>query len=126
MRAILYPVVAAMVLSATAIAADPSTELSEATAAKLIDLRSRNRTPRINVALILEGTTRSDAFETRHVRRVTAIHPVVEEGRQVRRVLIYDFQWSPTYGWFLSEKREEAGGETLWIWSESHGEVVVR
>lgn len=126
MRAILHSVVAAVVLSATAIAAEPATELSEATAAKLIDLRSRNRTPRINVALIVAGSTRADAFETRHVRRVTAIHPVVEEGRQVRRVQIYDFQWAPTYGWFLSEKREEAGGETVWIWSESQGEVVVR
>ena len=126
MRALLYPVVAAMALSATAIAAEPSSDLTEATAAKLIDLRSRNRTPRISVALIVEGSTRADAFETRHVRRVTAIHPVVEEGRQVRRIQTYDFQWTPTYGWFLWEKREEAGGETVWIWSESQGEVVVR
>lgn len=126
MRAILYPVVAAMVLSATAIAAEPSSDLTEATAAKLIDLRSRNRTPRISIALIVEGSTRADAFETRHVRRVTAIHPVVEEGRQVRRIQTYDFQWTATYGWFLWEKRDEAGGETVWIWSESQGEVVVR
>ena len=126
MRAILFPVVAAMVLTVPAIAAEPSTDLSEATAAKLIDLRSRNRTPRINVALIVEGSLPCDAFETRHVRRVTTIHPIVEDGRQVRCVQTYDFQWTPAYGWFLWEKRDEAGGETVWIWSELQGEVVVR
>ncbi len=117
---------ATLVAAGMAIAAEPSRELDETLAARLINLQSDNRTPHIKVALILEGTTRNDCFETKHVRRVVALHPVNESGRQVRRMNVYDFQWNETLGWFTWEQREERGGDAVWIWSELQGQTVTR
>ncbi len=107
-------------------AAEPTRELDEALAVKLINLQSRHRTPQIQVAMVLEGSSRTGPFETRHVSRVLAVHPVIEEGRQVRRAHCYDFHWNERYGWFTWEQRQERGGDAVWIWSELLGEVVVR
>lgn len=113
-------------MSSFAVAAQPPTEPSDALISKLINLQTRNRTPGIAVAMVLEGSVKSGPFEVTHVRRVITVHPVIEEGRQVRKMQCYDFHWTPVYGWFLWENRAEAGGEAIWIWSELQGEVVVR
>jgi hypothetical protein len=113
-------------LAPSAIAAEPTSEPSDTLISRLINLRSQNRTPAIAVAMVLEGTTRSGPFEMNHVRRIITVHPVIDNGRQVRRVNTYELHWTPAYGWFLWEKREEAGGEAVWIWSELQGEVAVR
>ncbi|RYD36332.1 MAG: hypothetical protein EOP87_05660 [Verrucomicrobiaceae bacterium] len=107
-------------------AAEPTSEPADALISRLINLRSQNRTPGIAVAMVLEGSTKAGPFEVNHVRRIITVHPVIENGRQVRKMNTYDLHWTPAYGWFLWEKREEAGGEAVWIWSESQGEVVVR
>lgn len=112
--------------SSFAIAAEPPTTLSETLVTKLINTRSVNRTPGIAVAVILEGSVKDGPFETNHVRRAVTIHPVVANGRSSRTVRNYDFHWNPTYGWFLWEVREDAAGQTIWIWSEHHGETVIR
>ena len=116
----------AIIMCATAQAAAPTHELDDALVDKLLNLQSRNSTPQLRVAMILEGTGQSKNFESSYVRRVLAIHPVILEGRQIRKVLSYDFNWNAAYGWFLWEKRQERGGEAVWIWSELQGEVVIR
>lgn len=126
-----YPSIVAVALAAgagTLTAAEPGGELDEALAVKLINLQLKQRAGEIRIATIRDGSSTSDCgtFHTNHVRRVTAVHPVPEEGRRVRRVRTYDFFWSPTYGWYAWEKREERGGEAIWIWSEILGETVVR
>lgn len=121
----LVPCILAATCTVT-MATAPTSELTDALTSKLINLRSQNRTPGISVALTLEGSTKSGPFEIQHVRRVIAVHPVIENGRQVRKVHAYDLHWTPVYGWFLWEKREEPGGEAVWIWSELQGEVVIR
>jgi hypothetical protein len=80
----------------------------------------------VQVAMILEGSSKDGLFQIDNMRRAVVVHPVISEGRQVRRMQTYDFNWSHTYGWFTWEKREERGGDSLWIWSETQGEVVVR
>ncbi len=107
-------------------AAEPTSELSEDLAKRLIaevlDIRSGG----INVATVLEGEKRSeDGFVESQVRRVTAVHPVLEDGRNVRRVRCYDFSWSPKYGWFYQETSSTRSGEEVRIWSETEGETVV-
>jgi hypothetical protein len=113
-------------MAPSAMAAEPTSEPSDTLISKLINLRSQNRTPGIAVAMVLEGTTKSGPFEVSHVRRIITVHPVIENGRQVRRMQTYELHWTPTYGWYLWEKREEAGGEAVWIWSELQGELIVR
>ena len=108
-------------------AVEPTGELSEDLAKRLIaevlDIKSSG----INVATVLEGEKRSeDGFVERQVRRVTAIHPVIEDGRNVRRVRCYDFSWSPKYGWFYQETRTTRSGEEVRIWSETEGESIVK
>ncbi|MBX3741389.1 MAG: hypothetical protein KF712_10390 [Akkermansiaceae bacterium] len=126
MKPIHLPPLCCLALAPSAIAAEPASEPSDALISRLINLRSQNRTPAIAVAMVLEGTTKSGPFEVNHVRRIIAVHPVIENGRQVRRMNTYELHWTPAYGWFLWEKREEAGGEAVWIWSELQGEVAVR
>jgi len=126
MKSILLLACPAIVMALPAHAVQPAVEPNDALISKLLNLRSQNRTPGIAVAMVLEGSTKAGPFEVTNVRRVIAIHPVIENGRQVRRVNSYDLHWTPAYGWFLWEKRDEAGGETVWIWSELQGEVVVR
>jgi|GEM_PF-5607316 len=108
-------------------AAEPPGELDPKEAAKLIALVLDTRDEGIAIATIVEGSKQEDGkFEARHVRRVTAIHPVNESGRRVRRVRCYDFYWNEAYGWFVWEKREGKGGEEVWIWSETQGDLVVK
>lgn len=108
-------------------AAEPTSELSEELAKRLIadvlDIASGG----INVATVIEGGKRSDdGFEESEVQRVTSIHPVLEEGRMVRRVRCYDFSWSQKYGRFYKEFRTSRAGEEVWIWSETEGKSVVK
>lgn len=117
---------ATLVLTSFAFAAEPPTEPDDATVTKIINLQTRNRTPAIAVAMTLEGSVKSGPFEASHIRRVITVHPVIEDGRQVRRMRTYDFHWTANYGWFLWEPRDEPGGQTVWIWSERLGEVVIR
>lgn len=116
-----------LVLQSSLYAAEPTSELTEELAKCLIADVTNIGTSGINVATVIEGGIRSkDGFEERDVRRVTAIHPVLEEGRMVRRVRSYDFSWSPKYGWFYKEIRTTRGGEEVRIWSETEGELVVK
>jgi hypothetical protein len=115
-----------MLAVSPALAGAPTQELTEATAVRLINLQSRNHTPDVRVALIQEGTSKDGPFELTHVRRVSSIEPVPEDGSRVRRYTSRDFYWSDAYGWFLWEIRKERGGDAIWIWSELKGEVITR
>lgn len=108
-------------------AAEPSSELSEEVAKRLISDVMDIAENGINVATVVDGAKRAaDGFEESKIRRVTAIHPVLEGGRMVRRVRCYDFSWNPQYGWFYREIRSARGGEEVVIWSELQGESVVK
>lgn len=126
MHPISYFAGTAAAMSALVFAVEPTRQLDENLAARLINLQSQNRVHQIQVAMILEGASREGPVQIGNVRRVIAVHPVLSEGRQVRRMQTYDFNWSPTYGWFLWEKREERGGDAVWIWSENLGEIAIR
>lgn len=126
MKPIFHIPLSMIVMASPLIAAEPTNEPADHLISKLINLQSRNRTPGIAVAMVLEGSVKSGPFEVSHVRRVVAVHPVITEGRQVRKMQCYDFHWTPAYGWFLWETRDEAGGEAVWVWSELLGEVIVR
>ena len=108
-------------------ASEPTGALSEELAKRLIAEVLEIRSSGINVASVIDGAKRSkDGFVERDVRRVTAVHPILEEGRLVRRVRCYDFSWNPQYGWFYQESRFSRSGEEVWIWSETKGELVVK
>lgn len=114
-------------LQASLHAAAPTTVLSEDLAKRLIGEVMDIGTAGINVATMIEGAKRSaDGFEERNVTRVTAVHPVLEEGRMIRRVRCYDFSWNPQIGWFYKEVRASRSGEEVVIWSELQGESVVK
>lgn len=124
------PPVALLLASALTIAApaaEPARELDPEVATRLIaDINEVSETP-ISVVSVIEGSGKPDAgFEVRHMRRVTVIMPVLEGGSRVRRVCRYDFCWSEPYGWFYAEKRQVRGGDQVWIWSETQGEIIVR
>jgi hypothetical protein len=119
-------IVGAVLLTAGAAFAAEPPQLFEEPAAKLINLQIEGHQERIVIASIVEGSVKEGPFEAKHVRRVVAIHPVLENGKMVRRMCTYDFLWNETYGWFSWQKREERGGDAVWIWSELRGEVVVR
>jgi hypothetical protein len=116
---------AIVLMAGTSFAVEPP-QLFEEPAAKLINLQIEGRQEQVVIASIVEGTVKDGPFEAKHVRRVMAIHPVLENGKMVRRMCIYDFLWNEAYGWFTWQKREERGGDAVWIWSELKGEVVVR
>ncbi|MFC7336216.1 hypothetical protein ACFQY0_03430 [Haloferula chungangensis] len=125
MNKILSPLLGLLLLS-SAIDAQPVNELDPKAAVKLIaSLNDMAETP-IAIASIISGTKTDGKFEASHVRRVTAIHPVSEDGSKVRRVRCYDFHWNETYGWFVFEKRAGRGGDEVWIWSENSGELEIR
>lgn len=108
-------------------AAEPTSMISEELAKRLIADVMDIGAPGINVATMIEGGKRSaDGFEERKVVRVTAVHPVLEEGRMIRRVRCYDFSWNPQIGWFYKEIRTSRSGEEVVIWSELQGESVVK
>lgn len=114
-------------------AGEPTHELDAATALKIINLQAKSTPPEIRVAvpdvriaMIQTGTSREGQFELAHVRRVTSVEAVLEDGAKVRRMACREFHWSDEYGWFTWEGRKERGGESIWIWSETKGEVVIR
>ena len=123
----LRSIVGAVVMMAGACwAGEPTHDLTKDSAAKLINLLIEDYQERIAIVLINEGSKVIDGLEEKNVRRVTAIHPVAEEGKRVRRVQCYDFQWNDDYGWYCWEKREERGVDVIYIFSELKGEVVVK
>lgn len=126
MKSFLSLIGAAVLATGSCLAAEPTHDLSPQTAVKLINLLIEDREQGIEIAMIVEGKSQQGPFQADHVRRVVAVHPVMEEGKRVRRVQCYDFQWSEAYGWFTWQKREERGGDAVWIWSELKGETVVR
>ncbi len=117
---------AAVLAAGSLFAAEPAHELTRDGAVKLIKELIEDYQERIEIALILDGKSKEGPFEFSHARRVIAIHPVPEEGRRIRRMVCYDFFWSDDYGWFTWEKRVERGGDAVYIWSESKGEVIVK
>lgn len=123
----LFALLGAVLLAAgTCLAADPTHDLSPQQAVKLINMQLEGHEQQIEIALIVDGQGKAGPFEVKHVRRVVAIHPVLENGRMVRRVCYYDFLWNETYGWFSWKKVEARGGEEVWIWSELRGELVIK
>ncbi len=108
-------------------AAAPTSELSDDLARRLISQILDIQPNGISVAAVIDGGKRTeDGFLETHVRRVTVVHPVLLEGRMVRRIRCYDFSWSPKYGWFHQENGSSRSGEEVRIWSETAGEVTVK
>jgi len=128
MEKILRSLIGAVVLMSTAVfAGEPASELDPKVAVKLICQRTNLLPARVEVAFVVDGSTKNqDGFETKHVRRVAAIHPVVEGGVTVRRLVYYDLFWNDTLGWFMWEVRAERGGDAVYRWSERGGETVVK
>lgn len=122
----LLSIVMAVAFSAvTGFAAEPVRELSPEKAVELIALRSEVMKNRIEISFIIEGSAKcADGFEARHVRRVTAIHPVRAGASEGRRVVFYDLHWNEALGWFMWESRTERTGEAVYIWSETRGYIV--
>jgi len=122
-----------LMLASHRVWAAPDHELSAATAVKLIEMRCASLPPGerplaadIRVALMHEATSSHGDVRLTHVRRVVSVEGVLENGSKVRRTVCREFQWSDEYGWHLWETRLDQGGETVWIWSETKGQVVVR
>jgi hypothetical protein len=116
----------AVLVCASVVHAAPSHEPDAALVSKLLNLKSRNRTPGVNVAMILEGTIQSGPFQTSHGRRAVTLLTEAQQGRQIRKAATFDLHWTESYGWFLYEIRQDPAGEEIWIWSERLGEIVIR
>ncbi len=128
MEKILRSLIGAVVLMTTAVfAGEPVNDLDPRVAVKLICQRTNQMPERVEIAFVVDGSTKNqDGFETKHVRRVAAIHPVVNGGATVRRLVFYDLFWNDSLGWFMWEVRAERGGDAVYRWSERGGETVVR
>lgn len=120
-------------LTVAVFAGGPDHELDGPLAMQIINLQAKSTPPEarvsvpdVRIAMIQAGTTKEGPFELAHVRRVTSVEAVLESGAKVRRVACREFHWSEEYGWFTWESRKERTGESIWIWSELKGEVVVR
>ncbi len=113
--------------TAIASAVEPNGELDVNVAKGLIADVLDTREAGINIANIVEGSKQTkDGFEYRDVRRVTAVLPIMVDGKLVRLARCYDFFWSEEYGWFHQETIEARGGDEVWIWSQKKGEVVIK
>ena len=118
---------AAGLLLNTAIAEEPTSDLSPKDAVRLISLKSEVPQNAIEIPFIVEGSSKvPKGFEVRHVRRVACIHSVREDGAKSRRLVFYDFYWNEYLGWFLWETRPERAGDAVYIWSELRGKFVIR
>ena len=117
---------ALMLMAGTSWAVEPTHNLTKDSAIKLINLLIEDHQERIEIVMINEGSKVTDGLKEENVRRVMAIHPIPEEGKRVRRVQCYDFQWSDEYGWHCWEKRHERGVDVIYIFSELKGEVVIK
>lgn len=126
MKSILSLIGLALLSIPTLSAAPPTHELTAETAIKLIKEVNEEYQERVDIAMIVDGKARSGDFQLEHVRQVVALHPVPENGKRVKRMRTYQFQWSDDYGWFAWEKREERGVDVIYIWSELKGEVILR
>lgn len=118
--------VVSLALALPLAAAEPSADLSPKEAVRLIALRSKLVPTTIELAFIVDGSSRVDEFEAKHVRRVAAIHGVREGSSQRRKLVFYDLLWNESLGWFMWENREERAGEAVYLWSELKGEIVNR
>lgn len=107
-------------------AAEPTQELSEPEAIRLIALNDEVRADPIHVVSIVEGVRQCDQFQENHVRRVTVIRPVNESGGVVRRAGWYDFSWTAEYGWFLQEAVPSRGGDQMRVVSQLKGEIFIK
>lgn len=126
MKTILSCAGAVLLAAGSLHAAEPTHELTREGAVKLIRLLVDPDPFAVEVAMILDGRSKDGPFEVSHARRVIAIHPVPEDGRRVRRMVCYDFLWNEEFGWFAWEKRTERGGDAIFIWSETRGELEVK
>lgn len=107
-------------------AAEPTQELDEKDAVRLIALAEEIHERPIKVVSIVEGVRLCDKFQESHVRRVNVIRPVADGGAMVRRLGWYDFSWSEDYGWFLQEPVENRGGDEVRIISQMKGEIFIK
>lgn len=108
-------------------------ELESAVALKIITMQAKSTrsearitAPDVRIAMIQAGSSREGPFELTHTRRVTSVESVIEDGAKVRRMACREFHWTAEYGWFTWEGRKARGGESIWIWSELQGEVLIR
>ena len=126
MRKFLLSIVGAVAMCATAgSAAEPARDLDPKDAVRLIALKSDVRENTIEIAFVVEGTSKCQGdFEVRHVRRVAAIHAVRDGTSQRRQLVFYDLFWNETLGWFMWESRAERTGDAVYIWSETKGQIV--
>ncbi|MDB6078128.1 MAG: hypothetical protein JWO82_1875 [Akkermansiaceae bacterium] len=118
--------VATAALVVTVSAAEPDHELTPDIARKLVGLMTKESSERLTVALILPGNSTGNAFESDHAKRVIVLHAVPGNGGRVRKAETYNFIWNADYGWFFWETRSENGGDVIWIWSETKGEITIR
>ncbi|MGC4017734.1 MAG: hypothetical protein QM755_24930 [Luteolibacter sp.] len=126
-RILCFIVVVFSLVAAAAWAGPPTNELDPNVAARLVAMRTGAQPGQIEIAYIVDGSTREkDGFAATYVRRVAAIHPVLESGSQVRRVVYYDLVWNDSLGWFMSQNRTERGGDAVYRWSERGGATVVK
>ncbi|MFD0893714.1 hypothetical protein KBB96_08945 [Luteolibacter ambystomatis] len=125
-RILCFIVVIFGLVAAAAWAGPPSNELDPKVAARLIGLRGNLQPAQIEIGYIVDGSSSKDGFEAAYVRRVAAIHPVLEGGAWVRRVVYYDLFWNDSLGWFMSQNRTERGGDAIYRWSERGGATVVK
>jgi len=126
-RILCFIIVVFGLVAAAAYAGPPSNELDPKVAAQLIALRSGVQVGQIEIGYVVDGSTRDkDGFAASHVRRVAALHPVLEGGSWVRRVVYYDLFWNDSLGWFMSQNRTERGGDAIYRWSERGGATVVK
>lgn len=128
MRKFLLTMVGVLALSAiTGFAADPTQDLEPKEAVRLISLKADVPENAIAISFIVDGSAKcGNGFEVRSVRRVAAIHAVREGNLQVRRLVFYDLFWNEALGWFMWESRPERGGDAVYLWSQTKGQIVNR
>jgi hypothetical protein len=118
--------ICALFLSTT-FAGEPTRDLEPKEAVRLIALKADIAANAIGISFIVDGSAKcGSGFEVKNVRRVAAIHAVREGSLQVRRLVFYDLFWNETLGWFMWESRPERGGDAVYIWSQTKGQIVNR
>jgi len=128
MRNLIFSIIGVCALvSATAIAAEPTVELAPKEAIRLISLKANIPANSIEIPFIVDGSAKcGDGFEVKYARRVAAIHFVRDGSLKSRRLVFYDLFWNEALGWFMWETREERAGDAVYIWSELKGSIVNR
>lgn len=116
----------AAILSTVSLSADEVPELDPEVAGRVIKLMVEEYQQPLQVIKVQEGVVEGKGWRPKHQRRVTVLMPVLEQGRMVRRIRVFDLEWDRKFGWHHQELRPYQGQDRLWIWSETQGEVEVK